>query len=182
MKAGMNDVRLGHINLARSFNGSGEHLVGLVEALNKVGVEQHVLVRNEALAKRIAAVANVVVGPLVRSAVTACCLKPPRDLVHIHDMAAGQAGLLLTLTRSIPYVLSHSPESLSQRPLTQAVFRRARCVVCSDDSQASIVRHYDPSLRIEIVTPMMYRKSAEEWLRVYQNSQSIPIAGSNGIQ
>lgn len=175
-------MHLGHINLARTFNGSGEHLVSLVESLQKAGVEQYVLVRNEALAKRIAAVADVAVGPLVRSSVTAYCTMPRRDLVHIHDMAGGQAGLLLTLTRSIPYVLNHSPDALWRHPLTQAVFRRARCVVCSDDSEASIVRHYDPSLNIEIVAPMVYRQSAAEWLRVYQNSQSMPIAGSNGIQ
>ena len=175
-------MQLGHINLARSFNGSGEHFVSLVEALQKAGIEQHVLVRNEALAKRVAAVTDVVVGPLVRSAVSAYCLMPRRDLVHVHGITAGQAGLLLTLTRSIPYVLSHCPDALWQQPLTQAVFRRAQCVVCGDDSEASIVRHFDPSLRVEIVTPMVYRRSAEDWLRVYQNSQRIPMAGNNGIQ
>ena len=176
------EVQLGHINLARSFNGTGEHFVGLVEALQKAGVKQHVLVRNEALAKRISAVADVVVGPVVRSALTAYCLMPRRDLVHIHDGAAGQAGLLLSLTRSIPYVLSHSTDTLTQHPLTLAVYRRARCIVCSDDSETSIVRHFDPSLHIEIVAPTVYGRSAEEWLRVYQNSQRIPIAGNNGIQ
>jgi len=176
------DVHLGHINLAKSFNGAGDHFVGLVEALQQAGVEQHVLVRNETLAKRISAVPGVVVGPLVRSAVTAYCLMPHRDLVHIHDLTAGQAGLLLTLTRSIPYILSNSSAASTQYPLTQAIFRRARCIVCSDDSEASIVRHFDPSLPIEIVAPTVYGRSAEEWLRVYQNSQRIPIAGNNGIQ
>jgi len=176
------DVHLGHINLARSFNGTGEHFVGLVEALQRAGVEQHVLVRNESLAKRIAAVPGVEVGPIVRSAVTAYCLMPRRDLVHIHDVAAGQAGLLLTLTRSIPYVLSHSSNTLNPHPLTQAVFRRARCIVCSDDSDAAIVRCLDPSLHIEIVAPTVYGRSADDWLRVYQNSQRMPIAGNNGIQ
>jgi hypothetical protein len=176
------DVHLGHIYLGRSFDVSGEQFIVLVEALQKAGLEQHVLVRNEALAKRIGALTDVVVGPIARSAVTAYCLMPRRDLVHIHDMAAGQAGLLLTLTRSIPYVLSHSPDTVWQHPLTQAVFRRARCIVCSDDSEASIVRHYDPSLRIEIVAPIVYRRTAEEWLRLYQNSQRIPIAGNKGIQ
>jgi len=46
-------VRIGHINLATSFNGTGEHFVSLVEALEQVGVKQHVLVRNTALARRV---------------------------------------------------------------------------------------------------------------------------------
>lgn len=176
------DMQLGHINLTKSFNGAGDHFVALVEALQEAGVEQHVLVRNEALAKRISAVAGVVVGPLVRSAVTAYCLMPRRDLVHIHDAAAGQAGLLLTLTRAIPYVLSHRTSAAIRQPLTLAVFRRARCIVCSDDSEASIVRHFDPSLHVEIVAPTVYGSTAGEWVRMYQNSQRIPIAGNNGIQ
>lgn len=182
MKNWKSEVQIGHINLAKSFNGSGDQFIGLIEALQKAGVKQHVLVRNETLAKRIKAVAHVDVGPLVRSPVTAYCLMPRQDLVHIHDMAAGQAGLLLTLTRSIPYVLNHNPDGLSPHPLAQAVVKRARCIVCGDDGEASIVRHFDPSLPIEIIAPMEYRRPADDWLRVYQNSQSTPTAGSRGIQ
>ncbi len=176
-------MQIGHINLARSFNGTGEHFVSLVEGLQQTGVPQHVLVRNVALAKRLDAVEGVVVGPVVHSPVTAYCMMPHLDLVHVHDLTSGQAGLLLTLTRSIPYVLTHtSTAGMSKNPLTQAIYRRALCVLCQDDSDVSILRHFDPSLRIEIVPAMEYLGSAADYLRVYQNSQRMPIAGNSGIQ
>lgn len=175
-------MRIGHINLAPSLNGTGEHFVSLVEALQASGIRQHVLVRNATLARRLEAVEDVEVGPVVRSAVTAYCLMPAVDLAHIHDAASGQAGLLLTLTRSIPYVLSHADVAINRNPLTQAVYRRALCVICRDDGDASIVRHFDPSLRTEIVPLMGRGDSADGYLRVYQNSQRMPIAGNSGIQ
>lgn len=174
---------IGHINLAKSFNGTGEHFVSLIEALQDIGVNQHVLVRNVTLAKRLDAVDGVVVGPVVRSAVTANCLMPQVDIVHIHDAAAAQAGLLMTLTRSIPYVLSYPGTVPNGRnPLAQAIYRRALCVICRDDCDASILRHYDQALHLEIIPEMERHGSAAAYLRLYQNSQRMPIAGSNGIQ
>ena len=35
----------------------------------------------------------------------AYCLMPEVDIVHIHEPDSGQAGLLLTLARSIPFVM-----------------------------------------------------------------------------
>lgn len=178
----MSDVRIGHINLSTSFNGTGEHFVTLIEALQQHGEQQHVLVRNVTLAKRLDAVDNVTVGPVARSAVTACCLMPHCDLVHIHDPNGAQAGLLLTLTRSIPYVLTHRDNTLGRNPLTRAIYRRAARVICLDASDAAILRHYDPGLHITVVPDIERPGSADDHLHVYQNSQSTPIAGSNGIQ
>ena len=178
----LNSVRIGHINLSTSFNGTGEPFVTLIEALQQHGEQQHVVVRNIALAKRLDAVDNVTVGPTARSAVTACCLMPHCDLVHIHDPTGAQAGLLLTLTRSIPYVLTHRDDALGRSPLTRSIYRRAAIVICLDESDAAILRHYDPGLRIAVVPDISHPGSAMDHLRVYQNSQRTPIAGSNGIQ
>jgi len=175
-------VHIGHINLAKSFNSTGEHFVSLIEALRQASVGQYVLVRNVTLAKRLNAVEGVAVGPIVRSAVTAYCMMPHLDLVHIHDMASAQAGLLLTLTRSIPYVLTHGGNGVNGNPVTQAVYRRALCVLCQDDCDVSILRHFEPSLHIEIVPAVEHNGSAADFLRVYQNSQRMPIAGNNGSQ
>ena len=176
-------MRVGHINLAKSFNGTGEHFVSLVEALTRDGIEQHVLVRNAALARRLDVVDGVSVGPVVRSAVVACCLMPQCDLVHLHDAVAGQAGLLLALTRSIPFVLTHRGSGvLGKNPLTQAIYKRASGIICLDESDIALLRHYEPTLRLHIVPDLMRADSASDHLRVYQNSQSTPIAGSNGIQ
>ncbi|MGI9232256.1 MAG: glycosyltransferase family 4 protein [Woeseiaceae bacterium] len=141
---------IGHINLARSFNGAGEHFVSLIEALQSRGVEQYVLVRNVDLAKRLDIVGHVTVGPVVRSAVTAYCLMPAVDVVHVHDPSDGQSGLLLALTRSIPFVLTNRSESTGNGPLAQAVYSRAAGIVYRNDADA------DKHMRI-------YRRALENW-------------------
>jgi hypothetical protein len=130
-------MHIGHINLAKSFNGAGEHFVNLVEALQTQGVRQYVLVRNVALAKRLDLLDDVTVGPAVRSAVMAYCLMPHLDLVHVHNPSEGQSGLLLTLTRSIPFVLTHRDVSTGKNPLTQAVYKRASGIIYQGDANAA---------------------------------------------
>ena len=175
-------MRIGHINLASSFNGTGEHFVSLVEGLQQQGIRQYVLVRNKSLARRLHAVDDVEVGPIVKSAVSAYCLMPRCDLVHIHDSSSAQAGLLLTLTRSIPYVMTQGDTLPGTGPVVQAIYRRAVKVICRDASDAALLRHCEPSLDIEIIPDLARRGSANNHLRVYQNSQRTPTAGSNGIQ
>ncbi len=143
-------MHVGHINLAKSFNGAGEHFVSLVESLQEMGVRQYVLVRNVALAKRLDLVDSVTAGPVVRSAVMAYCLMPHVDVVHIHDPSDGQAGLLLALTRSIPFVLTHRNDAPGRNPLTQAVYRRASGIIYQPDADAA--KH----LR-------MYRHAVDTW-------------------
>jgi hypothetical protein len=176
-------VLLGHINLAASMNGTAEHFVSLTEALQRAGLRQHVLVRNATLAERIKAIADIAVGPVVQSPVMAYCLMPRVDLVHVHEPAAGHAGLLLTLTRSIPYILTHrGATKLAGNPLLQAVYRRAAIVICQDDSEIAMLRHRLPGLAPEIIPDVDRHGSAAGHLRLYQNSQRNPIAGSRGIQ
>lgn len=129
-------MHIGHINLSKSFNGAGEHFVNLVEALQEHSVQQHVLVRNVALAKRLDLVQRVSVGPTVSSAVMAYCLMPAVDIVHVHDPSDGQSGLLLALTRSIPFVLTHRDEAPGKNPVMQAVYRRAAGIVYRSDADA----------------------------------------------
>ena len=119
-------MHVGHINLATTFNGAGEHFVNLVEDLCQHGVEQYVVVRNVALAKRLDIVDGVTVGPVVRSAVTAFCLMPSVDVVHVHDSSSASAGLLMALTRSVPFVLSdRGIGNARKNPIRQAVEKRA---------------------------------------------------------
>ncbi len=141
---------IGHINLAKSFNGAGEHFVSLVEALQAQGARQYILVRNISLAKRLDLVGNVTAGPAVRSAVMAYCLMPPVDVVHIHDPSEGQAGLLLTLTRSIPFVLTHRDDEPGRNPITQAVYRRSSGIIYQSDA--------DPAKHLRI-----YRHAVNAW-------------------
>ena len=177
------EMLIGHVNLAASIEESGERFVSLVEALRESGVRQHVLVRNSTLAARLAAVEDVDVGPIVRSPVMANCLMPRVDIVHVHEPAAGQVGLLLALTRSIPYVLTHRGTVTPRGgPLVQAIYRRASMVICQDDSELAILRHWLPGITAEIVPDIEHHDSAASHLRLYQNSQRMPIAGNSGIQ
>jgi hypothetical protein len=176
-------MRVGHINLAQAFNSGEARFVMLVEALQNAGVQQHVLVRDTSLARRLAAIEGVTVGPVVHSPIMAYCLLPQVDIAHAHDLASGHAGLLLTLTRSIPYVLTHRGTiAITGNPLPQAIYKRALSVLCQDESEVAVLRHWLPGLAADIVPDIERNASAAKHLRVYQNSQRKPIAGSSGIQ
>lgn len=148
-------MRIGHINLASSFNGAGENFVRLIESLQQLGVTQYVLVRNVELAKRLEIVADVTVGPVVRSAVTAYCLIPALDIVHVHEPAAARAGLLLALTRSVPFVLSHHHQAQANNRIEQAIYRRASAIIDNCDADGSrylrIYKHAAASWRTSSV-------------------------------
>lgn len=178
------DMLIGHINLAASIHDTGASFIGLVEALDRAGMKQHVLVRNATLAKRVDIVGgNVAIGPIVQSPVTACCLMPRVDITHVHEPSAGQAGLLLALTRSIPYILTHrATTALARNPLLHAVYRRAAAVICQDDSEVAMLRHWLPGLKIEIIPDVDRRGSSATHQQLYQNSQRMPTAGRSGIQ
>jgi len=146
-------VHIGHINLSESFNGAGENFVNLIESLHLHSMQQYVLVRNIALAKRLDLIDGVIVGPVVRSSITACCLMPQVDVVHIHDPSSSSAGLLLTLTRSIPFVLTrHEITSTSRNPISEAACNRASGFISKNQRKASehvqVYRRAVDSLRI----------------------------------
>lgn len=174
---------IGHINLAETIQESGEPFIRLVEAIARARMEQYILVRNENLAKRLAVIDNVTVGSIVHSPVMAYCLLPRVDIAHAHNVTAGQAGLLLTLTRSIPYVLTHRGTiAPNGNPLIPSVYKRATRILCQDDSEVAVLRHWLPGLAAEVVPDIDRDASAARHLRIYQNSQSMPIAGNSGIQ
>jgi len=119
-------VKIGHICLTPPGNDISEHFAALVEALDRHDTDQHVLVASVMLAKRLAACQNVTVGPIVKTPVMAYCLMPDIELAHIHERRSGQAGLLLTLTRSIPFVITTSEIGADKmNPLTRSILRRA---------------------------------------------------------
>ena len=129
---------IGHINLAETFDGAGEYFVRLIESLQQHSFEQYVLVRNVDLAKRLDLVDGVTVGPAIRSAITAYCLMPAVDVIHIHDTKSASAGLLATLTRGVPFVLTRHGEATSvMHPLSAAIQKRAAGFIEEDRIAAS---------------------------------------------
>lgn len=136
---------IGHVNLAKSPDSAGEHFVKLIEALQREGIQQHILVRNVKLAKRLDRNEHVAIGPAVRSPASALALMPSVDVVHAHDATGGQAGLLLLLTRSIPYVLTIADQERVRNPIMRAVNRRASGIIDRPDADGGkhlrIYRH-----------------------------------------
>lgn len=173
-------MRIGHINLATSMNGTGEHFVRLVEALQQQGIEQHVIVANQALAKRVSLYDDVCVGPVVKTPVMAYCLMPDVDVVHAHGRGGGQAGLLMTLTRSTPYVLTRrSAKSVSRNPVSRSIINRAACVICPDEQAASRIAGDDFDVPVEVLadsshasleTDELDTQIAAEHLRIYRRA------------
>jgi hypothetical protein len=149
-------VYIGHINLAESFNGAGEHFVRLVESLQRRSFQQYVLVRNVGLAKRLDLIDGVTVGPVIRSALTAYCLMPMVDVVHIHDTKSASAGLLFTLTRGVPFVLTRRCElGNGMNPLIAAAQNRAAGFIDENqigvDDHIEVYRRAEDSLRLPTV-------------------------------
>lgn len=174
-------MEVGHINLEASINGAGEHFVKLVEGLSVLGVRQHVVLRDKLLARRLEIVDGVTVGPTVNSAVTAYCLMPQIALVHTHDEASGHAGLLLTLTRSIPYVATrYSERPPGENPILRSVYSRAVRLICSTKPAAKALTDAGfgvpvdviPTIRCDDVdkTDRIVRKVAAAHLRVYRRA------------
>ena len=101
-----------------------------IESLDRLAVRQFVLLADEAAARRLSVCPYVRIGPTVRSPVVANCLMADVDVVHAHDARSGQVGLLLTLTRSIPFVLSqHVSGASSPKAISDMIRRRARAIL-----------------------------------------------------
>ena len=145
-------MKIGHICLSTAAGMAVPRLVALVESLDRLDIEQHVLVASRALARRLQDSRHVTVGPIVRTPVMAYCIMPDIDVAHIHDEKSGQAGLLLTLTRSVPYVMTGDMNgSDAVNPLRRSVLHRA-------DSFVSPADLADTEKLIRI-----YRRAADAW-------------------
>lgn len=154
---------IGHINLDKSMNGIGEHFVKLIECLDRQGARQHVLVANAALARRVAVYENVCVGPVVRTPVMAYCLMPDVTVAHVHDSRSSQAGLVLTLTRSIPYVLTRRELTAPPRnPIARSMIERAARVICPNDDAAATLINAGLSVPVDVIPDISHETGGEE--------------------
>ena len=151
-------MKIGHIYLKKPPTSCAKQFLSIVEGLDRLAVDQHVLVTDMDLARRLRALPYVTVGPAVRSPVMAYCLMPTVDVVHVHDDQGSQAGLLLTLTRSVPFVLADNiaaPDSRS--PLKKSVLQRAQAIV-------------DPSERDAEDLLAVYGRAARAWSKLPEDA------------
>lgn len=185
-------MRIGHIDLSAHIGVAEEQLVVLVEALSSHGVAQHVLVRNQFLGKRLSVCGGVTVGPIVRSAMTACFLMPVVDLIHAHDEKSVSAALLLNVTRSVPYILTHRQFSgPGNSPVKRIQYRRAAGIVCPSADITNAMPGYLSEKPLDTIGDarnvddeidakngrISAAKLAAEYMRVYRrtlDSRSIP--------
>ncbi len=180
-------MQIGHINLATSMNGTGEHFIRLVEALDRQGVAQHVLVANQSLAKRVNVYDRVTLGPVVKTPIMAYCLMTDVRVVHAHDPAGAQAGLLMTLTRSTPYVVTRrSTAAVGKNPIARSAIRRAASVICASREAAEALNRDSFAVPIDVIEDLSHdstegdvtdNRVAAEHLRVYRravDSRGVP--------
>ena len=154
---------VGHINLDKSMNGIGEHFVKLVESLDRQGIKQHVLVANASLARRVAMYENVMVGPLVRTPVMAYCLLPDVRVAHMHDAKSSQAGLVLRLTRSIPYIVTRRDNAPPPRnPLARSIIERASSVICPTEAAAKVFLDAGFTLPVDVIPDISFEASEDD--------------------
>jgi glycosyl transferase family 4 len=170
-----------HVYLEPFCNGSGAHVVCLIEALARLGITQHVLVSSRSMAGRLSDCRNVTVGPLVSSPITSYCLIPKVDILHVHDESGGRAGLLLTLTRATPFVMTRRGEvPPCPNPLSHSIYRRAASLICNSAPAARALRDFVPATPVNVIPDIvpatgidreaLSDQSAAEHLRVYQHA------------
>lgn len=145
-------MRIGHLDLSRHITGAEEQLVVLVEALSAHGIEQHVLVRNPFLAKRLSVCNGVSVGPVVRSFVTAAMFMPEVDLVHVHNRQGATAGTLLNALKSVPYVVTCREKRPCDRGSSMYLqYRRAEFIACTSREIVRVLRQSFPGKVVDII-------------------------------
>lgn len=151
-------MKIGHVCLGSDTAGDRDRFVALVAALAREGIDQHVLVSSVSLARQLAELPRVSTGPVVKSPVMAYCLMPDVDLAHVHEVRSGQAGLLLTLTRSIPYIITAANEELGSRnPLTRSVISRSVQLVPPTPGE--------PASLVAAEYVQVYRDALSSWVR-----------------
>ena len=170
---------IGHINFDKSMNGIGEHFVKLVESLDRHGVRQHVLVANASLARRVSIYENVMVGPVVKTPVIANCLLPDVTVAHMHDAKSSHAGLILRLTRSIPYIITRRETVPPPRnPLAKSIIERSSGIVCPSEAAARALLDAGFTLPIDVVPDISHDapgKKTDDWVaaehhRIYRRA------------
>ena len=117
---------------------------------------------------------------------------PAVDLVHLHDKKAINAGVLLSLTRSVPYVLTHRQFSMpGKNPIQCLQYRRSERVVCPSPEIAQAMVGYVAETPVDTISDarnvddvidaengrISAERMAAEYLRVYRrtlDSRSMP--------
>ncbi len=130
---------IAHVLAGVPSTGAVEHCVALVTALSNLGFAQQVLTSSATLNRRLALCPNVDSGPPIHSAIGVCCSIGDVHVIHAYDIVAGQAALMLRLTRSIPFLFEFDANVEWPSSLARMVVRRAFGVNCQTQEQAAAI-------------------------------------------
>ena len=116
-------MKVGQIYLEKAANDGARQFQAIVEGLDRLADRATRARRiGRQLARSLSGLPYVTVGPVVSTPVMAYCLIPEVDVAHVHDSKSGQTGLLLTLTRAVPYVItSTEPEKLKRHSMWASI-------------------------------------------------------------
>ena len=105
---------------------------------------------------------------------------PEVTIAHMHDSKSIQAGLVLRLTRSIPYVLTY--REMAQRPrnaLARSLIERAAGVICPNEEVANGIVNAGYAVPVDVIPDISHSASdgdmadnriAAEHQRVYRRA------------
>ena len=141
-------MKVGQIYLEKTGGDSARQFQAVVEGLDRLAIEQHVLVASASLARSLSALPFVTVGPVVGNPVMAYCLVPEVDVAHVYDSKSGQTALLLTLTRAIPYVITAGETGNSKQSIWHSIWERASATIETDGLHPDrLLESYHQALR-----------------------------------
>ena len=143
---------IGHICLSKDFGHTAKQLLWLVKGMARQGIQQSVVVRCAPLANRLMRCADVTVADLADSPLTAYSMVPKVDLAHVHDPDGVHTGLLLALTRSIPYIITCRQRAVpDESVIVRSAYQRAACIVCTTSATVDVMQVFCSTLSIDIV-------------------------------
>ena len=74
------------------------------------------------------------------------------------DLCGHLTCLLLTLMRSMPYVLTRrSADAPARHPVNRSVYRRAARVICTSDAAASSLIEFDAAVKVDVLPDIARR-------------------------
>lgn len=123
-------MKIGQVFLDTAGHSVERRYLKIIENLDKLAIEQYAVVSSPRIARTLQAFPFVSVSPIVKSAIMAYCLMPDVNVVHVHGRKGGQAGLLLALTRSIPFVIDQIDNwQETNNPITRSIVHRAFALI-----------------------------------------------------
>ena len=141
-----------HVNTARGYRGGERQTELLVQGLKSRGLRQAVVVRRGgALLQRVRGlsvdVREVGGGPL-----SVAIASGGAALLHVHEGRSVYGAYLRSLMSGTPYVLTRRVDNpIGDHWLAHRAYAKAAAVVAVAPQIATIVRAYDPAVRVRVI-------------------------------